>query len=345
MPIASGNKLRSCRYILFGVIVFVSLWATYEAVAAFKYLNAVTSTKIRIADGFYITLIPIDVHSGVAIDSDGLRLDVLSFCDVFVRRMTRSIETAAEIRIEREFVDDGSAYTLPEYTIVSHLGCEAQVTSDFIGRVVEKRKCEYASISVSNSVLPFVEGLTRSSELHFLSLRGVRSVNSIEDPVWQGLNGLSAIDLGDSDVDQSGFRKVAMIEGLRWIAVDGTVIDDQSAKVFAERFPQLEFLDLSGTKITDQLGDLIECWTIDVLKLDNTAVSDSLISRIGLGWSVRDIQFLQTNVSGIGILCLVPVVSLQKVTADNVSSDSPYVFLFEELRPDVLLNIIDVSNN
>jgi hypothetical protein len=91
---------------------------------------------------------------------------------------------------------------------------------------------------------------------------------------------LSTLILGDTAIRGVGFEHLAGAP-VDYLSLEGSGIDDHGVSVIAEVFPNLTYLHLASTKITDAcVPDLLSLKSLELLCVSHTAISENEAAKL-----------------------------------------------------------------
>ena len=221
------------------------------------------------------------------------------------------IQNNAAVAIAQRTVNDADS-TMSERELASDLIAQPDISSTVEGYAthwIKKKRAE----RLSNSIESARTQLARW-DMDASNLRGIAPEDGFSFLEKISADSLVALSIGSPRskfFTEDDFRFIEILSGLRYLALDNTLITDDSL-VYLRKMTQISSLSLSQTGVTDVgLLHIKELSGLTRLNLDGTNVTDdSLVCLQGLT-QLQELNLRYTGITDAGLMYLQELPSLR----------------------------------
>lgn len=151
-----------------------------------------------------------------------------------------------------------------------------------------------------------------------------------------GMTGLTDLDLSFSDINDSALEHITKLKNLKHLDLSSTLVRGMTLSKL-KALKNLESLDLANTRIHDfAINTIVECCPdLKWLSVTNTLITDNAILKLAKLKKLRRIKMAKTSISDKNIDKLLALKDLQKLTISRTKVSPGKLKEMRKARPDV----------
>ena len=194
-----------------------------------------------------------------------------------------------------------------------------------------------ASTPITDAGLVHLENLTTLQNIN-LQEAGNGGVTDAGVAALSNLTNLKVLGLHNQPITTRAFEHLRGCKQIQRLYIQMTRINDESLRVMAQSFPQLELLQANSNDITDEgVRHLLTLPHLSFLNLSRTSISDAAIEVLAGLPELRHLQVNSTACSFNGLSPLADSESLEIVDSTGLSGDLTAVERLRKASPELIV--------